>query len=263
MLFLIENNHYSFSTPTSAQYNCRQLSDRAAGLRHRGPDDRRHRRLGGLHGRLRRAGRDARRSVAADPRVHDAAAARPRGLRQGRIRAGRASCEQWRRRDPLPAARQQVPGSLRHVGVDDRGDRSGRSTKRCSAAVAEALAVARPDPRATAWQRLRRFAAAAPSSRSSAAQVKNGEAVSRALDYLLANNPRAFLCGLDVGVYGSAFKTCKGLIERYGPERVIDMPMCESAHRGLRPGRVAGRRPSRSSSSSSPISRPRPSRNRA
>jgi 2-oxoisovalerate dehydrogenase E1 component len=31
-----------------------------------------------------------------------------------------------------------------------------------------------------------------------------------------------------VGTYGSAFKTCKGLIDRYGPERVIDMPLCES-----------------------------------
>ena len=32
------------------------------------------------------------------------------------------------------------------------------------------------------------------------------------------NNPRAFLFGLDVGIYGSAFKTCKGLIERHGPD---------------------------------------------
>ncbi len=60
-------------------------------------------------------------------------------------------------------------------------------------------------------------------------RVKNGEAVGRALDYLLENNPRAFLFGLDVGTYGSAFKTCKGLIERHGPQRVLDMPLCESA----------------------------------
>jgi 2-oxoisovalerate dehydrogenase E1 component len=39
--------------------------------------------------------------------------------------------------------------------------------------------------------------------------------------------------GLDIGVYGSAFKTCKGLIDRFGAERVIDMPLCESGLAGF------------------------------
>ena len=38
---------------------------------------------------------------------------------------------------------------------------------------------------------------------------------------------------MDIGVYGSAFKTCKGLIDRFGPERVIDMPLAESAMVGF------------------------------
>ena len=54
-----------------------------------------------------------------------------------------------------------------------------------------------------------------------------------ALDYLLANQPAAFLAGMDVGAYGSAFKTCKGLVERYGADRVIDMPLAESSIMGF------------------------------
>jgi 2-oxoisovalerate dehydrogenase E1 component len=66
-----------------------------------------------------------------------------------------------------------------------------------------------------------------------AAKVKNGEAVRRALEYILANQPQAFLLGLDVATYGSAFKTCKGLVDRFGPGRVIDMPICEAGTVGF------------------------------
>jgi len=54
-----------------------------------------------------------------------------------------------------------------------------------------------------------------------------------ALDYILANHPSAYLAGMDVGAYGSAFKTCKGLVDRYGPNRVIDMPIAESGILGF------------------------------
>ena len=90
------------------------------------------------------------------------------------------------------------------------------------------MAVERPDP---LGNRMAVFAEApvAAVKPYHTPRVKNAEAVGRALDYLLENNPQAFLFGLDVGVYGSAFKTCKGLIDRHGPRRVLDMPLCESA----------------------------------
>jgi 2-oxoisovalerate dehydrogenase E1 component len=67
----------------------------------------------------------------------------------------------------------------------------------------------------------------------SAKGVKNGDAVNMALDHLLANHPSAYLAGMDIGAYGSAFKTCKGLMERYGAHRVIDMPLAESSILGF------------------------------
>jgi 2-oxoisovalerate dehydrogenase E1 component beta subunit len=38
-----------------------------------------------------------------------------------------------------------------------------------------------------------------------------------------------FLLGEDIGVYGGAFKVTAGMLEKFGPERVIDTPISESA----------------------------------
>jgi 2-oxoisovalerate dehydrogenase E1 component len=67
----------------------------------------------------------------------------------------------------------------------------------------------------------------------SAEKVKFINAVTLAQDYLLANDPSAVLMGLDVGPYGSAFKTCRGLFDKYGNNRVMDMPLAESAITGF------------------------------
>ena len=54
----------------------------------------------------------------------------------------------------------------------------------------------------------------------------------------------SFLAGEDVGLAGSVFRIYKGLYEEFGPERVIDSPISESALIGLGVGSAAtGLRP--------------------
>jgi 2-oxoisovalerate dehydrogenase E1 component beta subunit len=55
------------------------------------------------------------------------------------------------------------------------------------------------------------------------------EAIKQALFEEMAADPRVVLIGEDVGVYGGAFKTSDGLLEKFGWERVIDTPISESA----------------------------------
>lgn len=55
------------------------------------------------------------------------------------------------------------------------------------------------------------------------------EAVSQAIREEMQRDEAVFLLGEDVGVYGGAFKVSAGLLEEFGPERVIDMPMAEAA----------------------------------
>ena len=42
-------------------------------------------------------------------------------------------------------------------------------------------------------------------------------------------DPTVFCLGEDIGIYGGAFKVTDGFIDRFGPERVIDTPIAESA----------------------------------
>jgi len=60
----------------------------------------------------------------------------------------------------------------------------------------------------------------------------------------MERDQRVFVLGEDVGTYGGAFKVTAGMLERFGPDRVIDTPICESAivgaavgaaYMGLRP----------------------------
>ncbi|MDP8959266.1 MAG: dehydrogenase E1 component subunit alpha/beta [Actinomycetota bacterium] len=55
------------------------------------------------------------------------------------------------------------------------------------------------------------------------------DAISQALSEEMETDERVFLMGEDVGTFGGAFKVTKGLIEKFGPARVIDTPISEYA----------------------------------
>ena len=219
VLFLFQNNHYSFSTPTSLQYNCRQLSDRAHGYGIKG------RTIDGLDAwEVYTSVCDALEAMQEKrlPMILECMTLRLHGhaaYDKGDY-VPAEKMQEWRRRDPLPAARQKL---LELSGMSEASVAAMERSTTMRSATSRAMSRPRRE-RAV-------FAETTPAEVKPyrTPRVKNGEAVGRALDYLLENNPRAFLFGLDVGVYGSAFKTCKGLIERHGPERVLDMPICESA----------------------------------
>jgi 2-oxoisovalerate dehydrogenase E1 component beta subunit len=45
----------------------------------------------------------------------------------------------------------------------------------------------------------------------------------------MERDENVFILGEDVGIYGGAFKVTKGMLEKFGPMRVIDTPISESA----------------------------------
>jgi 2-oxoisovalerate dehydrogenase E1 component beta subunit len=55
------------------------------------------------------------------------------------------------------------------------------------------------------------------------------QAISDGLRQELRHDPRVFVLGEDVGVYGGAFKVTEGFQDEFGPWRIIDMPLSETA----------------------------------
>ena len=66
------------------------------------------------------------------------------------------------------------------------------------------------------------------------------EAVRAAIREALLKDPRVFLMGEDVGRYGGAYAVSKGLLEEFGPERIRDTPLSESAFVGAGIGAALG-----------------------
>ena len=61
------------------------------------------------------------------------------------------------------------------------------------------------------------------------AQATYLEAIRQGLWEEMESDPTVFCIGEDIGIYGGAFKVTDGFIHHFGPERVIDTPIAESA----------------------------------
>src|SRR5438309_2476515 len=61
------------------------------------------------------------------------------------------------------------------------------------------------------------------------AQATYLEAIRQGIWEEMERDPSVFCIGEDIGIYGGAFKVTDGFIGRFGPERVIDTPIAESA----------------------------------
>jgi pyruvate dehydrogenase E1 component beta subunit/2-oxoisovalerate dehydrogenase E1 component len=160
----------------------------------------------------------------------------------------KAEVEAWKAKDPIVRLQTwALENGLAHVEdiarIEAEADRE----------IAEATAFAE----AGEWEPvedLTRYVYAAerpapPAPRVASASVPitettYREAVREAIREALQRDERVFLMGEDVGRYGGCYAVTKGLLAEFGPERIRDTPLSESAFTGAGIGAAAaGMRP--------------------
>jgi pyruvate dehydrogenase E1 component subunit beta len=64
-------------------------------------------------------------------------------------------------------------------------------------------------------------------------EITYRQALNEALAEEIARDPTVFLMGEEVAEYNGAYKVSQGLLDRFGPERIIDTPISENGFAGL------------------------------
>ena len=137
--------------------------------------------------------------------------------------------EEWMARDPIPRF-EEFLGSRGILDDQRRADIHARIEEQVRTAIE--WAQEQPDP-VPSDEPVDLFA---PRTRAVVAPgpalgdpVTLLDAVTQTLDEEMDRDDRVFIVGEDVGPFGGAFKVTKGLFEKFGPNRVIDSPIAESA----------------------------------
>jgi TPP-dependent pyruvate/acetoin dehydrogenase alpha subunit len=146
----------------------------------------------------------------------------------------KAEVEAWKAKDPILRFKDwAIECGLAH------GNDVSQIEAECEREIAEAVAFAEAGTWEPAEDLLRHVHASvrppAPTPRPPNARriaTTYREAVRSAICEALDRDDRAFLMGEDVGRYGGCYAVSKGLLAKYGPERVRDAPLSEAGFTG-------------------------------
>ena len=161
----------------------------------------------------------------------------------------------WHAQDPIP----QFAKRLLDAGIATQEELDAVETKATEAienATQFALASPMPDPTEVeqdvyvlttptsseieAERRLRERVRTDPNM----PKKRYSAAIAEALREEMLRDPKVFVMGEDVGIYGGAYAATRGLYDEFGPEKVIDTPISEALIGGAAVGAaMTGMRP--------------------
>lgn len=234
VLFVIENNGYGLSTPTSEQYACDHLVDRAKGYGMEG-----HRIDGNNILEVYHTVQKLATSMRKHPRpiLLECDTFRMRGHEEasGTKYVPKELLEHWAKKDPV----DNFEAFLQQEGLLDE-EQIKTIRKEFKTAIEDGLRVAygTPDVVADLAQELTDvYAPHVPTITSADGQPTEErrfvDAISDGLRLGMERHDELVLMGQDIADYGGVFKITDGFMEQFGKERVRNTPLCESAIVGI------------------------------
>lgn len=230
VIFLIENNGYGLSTPSSEQFICKQLADKAIGY--------------GMASKIIDGNNilEVYQEIAAareycireqKPILIEAMTFRMRGHEEasGVKYVPKELFEAWGKKDPV----QNYEDFLKKEKVltDDLITAFRNEIQQeieSGLEIGFAAPSITPDTAEEVADVFVPYSAAnTDTTAMSKTEKKFIQAISDGMRQAMDKHPNLVLMGQDIAAYGGAFKVTDGLMDAYGKERVRNTPLCESA----------------------------------
>lgn len=230
VVFLIENNGYGLSTPSSEQFRARRLSDKAVGYGIEGTVVDGNNILE-VYATTRNIAEQMRRDR--KPVLLEAMTFRMRGHEEasGTKYVPPQLIEEWKAKDPVSTYEQY----LRGIGL--LSDAAVKEIKqRFKQTIEDAWEEVEREPDIEPDEETERSDVyAIPShrleepSQEGRRPMRFVDAISEGLRQAMERDPNLVLMGQDIAEYGGVFKVTEGFVQQFGKARVRNTPLCESA----------------------------------
>ncbi len=229
VIFVIENNGYGLSTPSTQQFRCQQFIDKGIGYGMKAVKVDGNNILEVYHTVSKLAEEMRQRP---QPIILEAVTFRMRGHEEasGTKYVPQELFDYWEKRDPVVNYENYLLSAGILHGKEVAGIR-----EEIKAEINEAVKAAREAPpvEATHEELTDMYAAfeAKKQLPSSEAKTKKRfvDAIQDGLGQSLEKYPKLVVMGQDVANYGGVFKVTEGFVERFGKDRIRNTPLCESA----------------------------------
>ena len=229
VLFIVENNGYGLSTPSSEQFRATKLADRAKGYGIKGYTIDGNNVLEVYH-KVTSIVRQMRKNR--QPVILECNTFRMRGHEEasGTKYVPKELFEIWGEKDPI---KNYETFLMEEKLLDDAKIKEIRAEIKASInqAVEEAFhepnIVPNLETETAEIYSANNFSPAKPGSSSS--EKRFIDAISDGLKESMKKYPELVLMGQDIAEYGGVFKITEGFVEEFGKDRVRNTPICESA----------------------------------
>lgn len=229
IIFVIENNGYGLSTPSSEQFRCKQFADKGIGY--------------GMEAytidgnnilEVYSAVKDLKQQIATKPKpiILECMTFRMRGHEEasGTKYIPKKIMEEWAKKDPI----KNYEAYLLKEGIITESDTESIKQE-IKDEINSAWFTADNEPRITPSSEMeladiyKDFSAEIVNPSANKTNMRFIDAISDGLKQSMRKHDNLIIMGQDIADYGGVFKITDGFMKEFGKDRVRNTPICESA----------------------------------